>query len=117
MDSYEYAPSLTEPGVRYFLKETLKQCQEKKYKYYHFWTNIGFFIIFLCILASVLVWKQKTKKTKEEIMEDRAKQGNYVLEKIKSLQEQRKKESNMIITNLPKFESDFELLHKKFYQV
>ena len=28
-------PSLTEPGVLYFLKETLKQCNEKKLIFYN----------------------------------------------------------------------------------
>ena len=117
MDTYIYNPSLTEPGVKYFMKETLKQCQEKKIKLYYFWTNMGFFILFVGILASLLVWKQKTKKTKEEITDDRMKQRKYILEKIKTIQEKRKKEQNLIITGLPKFESDFELLHKKYYQV
>jgi hypothetical protein len=106
MDSHTYTPSLTEPGVKYFLKETLKQCQEKKIKFYYFWTNMGFLIFFIGILASLLVWKQKTKKTKEEITESRVQQRNYILEKIKGLQEKKKKENNMIITNLPTFESD-----------
>ena len=117
MDTYIYTPSLTEPGVKYFMKETLKQCQENKIKFYYFWTNIGFLILFIGILASLLVWKQQTKKSKEEIIEERMKQREYILEKIKSLHETKKKEQNMIITDLPKFESDFELLHKKFYQV
>ena len=116
MDCY-IEPSLTEPGVKYFMKETLKQCQEKKIKFYYFWTNIGFFALFISILASLLVWKQKTKKTKEEKIEDRVKQRKYILEKIKCLQEKKKKEQNMIITNLPKFESEFELMHKKYYQI
>jgi len=117
MNTYIHSPSLTEPGVKYFLKETLKQCQDKKIKLYYFWTNIGFLILFVGILASLLVWKQKTKKTKKEITDDRMSHRKYVLEKIKLIQEKKKKEQNLIITGLPKFESDFELLHKKYYQV
>ena len=30
MASFEYIPSLTEPGVRYFIGETLKNCKTKK---------------------------------------------------------------------------------------
>ena len=43
--------------------------------------------------------------------------SNDILEKIKTMQEKRKKEQNLIITGLPNFESDFELLHKKYYQL
>jgi len=40
-----------------------------------------------------------------------------VMEKIKALREERKKMNNEIITNLPKFESNFEVMHKKYYAV
>ena len=44
MTTFEYSPSLTEPGVKFFLGETLKTSRNKKdifnnkiiYKYYHF---------------------------------------------------------------------------------
>ena len=37
--------------------------------------------------------------------------------KIKALRQERRKINNEIITNLPKFESDYEVLHKKYYAV
>jgi len=37
--------------------------------------------------------------------------------KIKTLREERKKINNEIITNLPKFESNFEVMHKKYYAI
>ena len=39
---------------------------------------------------------------------------NYILNKIKQLNDKQKKEYDKMITNLPKFESDYELMHKKF---
>ena len=39
------------------------------------------------------------------------------MEQIKNVQEKKLKESQELITNIPKFESDYELLHKKFYIV
>ena len=38
-----------------------------------------------------------------------------MMTKIKSIWEEKKKERLDIITNLPKFESDFEIMHKKYY--
>ena len=38
----------------------------------------------------------------------------YILGKIKSLNEKAAKERQELITNLPNFESDYELMHKKF---
>ena len=41
---------------------------------------------------------------------------NYLLNKVKELQQEKKKDYDKMITELPKFESDFELLHKNFYK-
>jgi hypothetical protein len=111
------SPSLIEPGVKYFLKETLKQCQKKKITYYYYWWNTILFVLFLFILGSLLVWKKQTKPTKDELTAKREQQRLYILEKIKTMQEKKKKETNEIITNLPKFESDFEIMHKNYYKV
>ena len=40
----------------------------------------------------------------------------WAFERLQKRQEQRKI-NNEIITNLPKFESDYEVLHKKYYAV
>ena len=69
------------------------------------------------VLALLLVWKKKTKLSKEEITEKRALQQKYILDKIRNIREQKMKANNTIITNLPKFESDFELLHKNYYKI
>jgi hypothetical protein len=111
------SPLLIEPGVKYFLKETLKNCNKTKQNYYYFWANIGFLCLFLTVLALLLVWKKKTKLSKEEITEKRALQQKYILDKIRNIREQKMKANNTIITNLPKFESDFELLHKNYYKI
>ena len=110
-------PSLIEPGVKYFIKETLKQCQNKKTKYYYYYWNVGLFIFFLVILGSLLTWKKKTKLSKDEIMKKREQQRLYILEKIKNMQEEKRKVNAEIITNLPKFESDFEKMHKNYYKI
>ena len=57
--------------------------------------------------------QQKDCKKKEKQEKDHA----HVMSKIKAVREERKKINNEIITNLPKFESDFEVLHKKYYAV
>ena len=39
-----------------------------------------------------------------------------LLNKVKELSDKKKEEYDDMITKLPKFESDFELLHKNFYK-
>ena len=41
----------------------------------------------------------------------------YILTKIKQINEHKQKQYNNTITNLPKFESEFEKMHKNFYNI
>ena len=42
---------------------------------------------------------------------------DYFINKVRKLQADKARIYNKSITNLPKFESPFELLHKKFYKI
>ena len=50
-------------------------------------------------------------------MKKREQQRLYILEKIKNMQEEKRKVNAEIITNLPKFVSDFEKMHKNYYKI
>lgn len=112
-----YNPQLTEPGTKYFLRETLKQCHIKSTTYYNTIWNCGFLIFLILVIGMVLAYKKRHKLTPAEQKEKKEKDHVYIMTKIKSLREERKKINNEIITNLPKFESDFEIMHKKYYAV
>ena len=62
-------PMLTEPGVKYFINETLKQCHQFKEKYHNLNLNIGLLVLFFIILGILLLYKYKGKITPEEIKE------------------------------------------------
>ena len=110
-------PTLTEPGVKYFLRETLKQCNDKRTTYYNIIWNCGFFLFLLILIGVILAYRKRHKLTPEEKKEKKEKDHAHVMVKIKALREERKKMNNEIITNLPKFESSFEVMHKKYYAV
>jgi len=59
-------PTLTEPGVSYFLRSTLKRCNETKTKYFNTLWNLGLLFVFIAILGIILVYKKNTKLTDEE---------------------------------------------------
>ena len=106
--------NLIEPGVRYFLNETLKNDNknriEKKNNFFNFCLFIGFFFI----LGGFLYYKYLSRPTKKDLEERDKQKKYYILSKIKSLNEKAARERQESITNLPKFESDYELMHKKF---
>lgn len=110
-------PKLTETGVHYFLRETLKKYNTDKFNVTSLNINLLLFGILIITISSILYYKYKHKpslKKKKEI--DNLKKS-YILGKIKSLNVQKQKEYDQTITNLPKFESDYEIMHKKFYDV
>jgi len=111
------SPTLTEPGVKYFLRETLKQCHNKRATYYNIIWNCGFFLLLLILIGVILSYRKRHKLTPEEKKAKKEKDHAHVMVKIKALREERKKMNNEIITNLPKFENDFEIMHKKYYAI
>lgn len=110
-------PNLTEPGVIYFLKETLSKCNQKKSIFYNTVFNLGCLFIFISILGILLVYKKNNKLTPEEMKNKRVKSQQYMLNRIKKFRETRAKEENEIITSLPRFESNFVKLHKNYYHI
>jgi signal transduction histidine kinase len=109
-------PILTEPGVKYFLKETLKNCKLKKDMLFNKYINLGLLIFFIIIVTVLLFYKYKTRPTDEDRKKTKQLKRDYFLTRVRQLEAKKAKQLNKQITNLPKFESPFELLHKNFYK-
>ena len=110
-------PILTEPGVKYFLGETLKNCKKNKDIFNVQLFNLGLFVGFLTIVTALLVYKYKTKPGPEEMKKKERLKRDFFFNKVRKLQADKARMYNKSITNLPKFESQIELLHKKFYKI
>lgn len=114
MDLNEFSkPTLIEPGVKYFLSETLKQCRDFKNKYNNILFNISLFIFFILTLGIILLYKYKGKLTPVEKQRQCREKQQYILEKIKNFQEAKKQASQELITGLPSWDSEFDVIHKK----
>ena len=106
-------PHLIEPGVRYFLNGTLKQCREFKNKYNNIIWNISLTVGFLILLGAILLYKYKGKLTPvEKDMKNRQKQ-QYVLSKIKNFQEAKQRAQQELITGLPHWDTEYDVIHRK----
>jgi len=106
-------PILTEPGVKYFLNETLKQCHVFKEKYNNMLFNIGLTIGFFIILAILLLYKYKGKLTTEEIEQKETQKKQYILSKIRNYQETKLREQQQLITGLPHWDNEFDTINTK----
>jgi hypothetical protein len=108
-------PLLVEPGVKQFLNETLKQCREYKTTYYNLLFNVGVFLLFMFILALILIYKYKGKLSpSEKLKKDREKQ-QYILSKIKNFQDAKRLAHQELITGLPGWENEYDIIHRKIY--
>ena len=94
-------PTLTEPGVKYFLSQTLKQCHIVKNNFNNIVINVVLFASFVVALGIILLYKYKGKLTPlEKDRKDKEKQ-QYILSKIKHVEESNKRARQELITGLP----------------
>jgi len=108
-------PTLVEPGVKYFLSHSLKQCHIIKDKFHNTIFNIGLLIGFLIILGLILLYKYKGRLTPVEIEKKNKDKQQYILSKIKNFQEAKKRAHQELITGLPSWESEHDLINNKMY--
>jgi cytoskeletal protein RodZ len=106
MDMDNFKPNLVEPGVKYFLSETLKQTHLFRLKHYNSIYNVGLLCAFLLILGIILFVKFKGRLTVLEKEKKEQDKKQYILSKIKKLQEMKKQAHQELITGLPHWEKD-----------
>ena len=104
-------PMLTEPGVKYFINETLKQCHHFKEKHQNMIFNIVLLVSFFIILGILLLYKYKGKLTPEEIEQKDLLKKQYILSKIRNFQDAKIKAQQELITGLPHWENEFDIIN------
>jgi len=105
-------PALTEPGVKYFLHQTLKQCHVVREKFHNTVFNIGLFLAFLIILGLILLYKYKGKLTPVEIERKNKEKQQYILSKIQNFEQAKRKASQELITGLPAWENEYDIIKR-----
>lgn len=106
-------PALTEPGVKYFLHNTLKQCHIIRDNFHNMVFNIGLLIGFLLILGLILFYKYKGKLNPVEIERKNKEKQQYILSKIQKFQLAKRTAQQELITGLPAWESEYDIIHSK----
>ena len=106
-------PVLTEPGVKYFLHQTLKQCHTVRNNFHVMVFNIGLFIAFLLVLGLILLYKYKGKLSPVELERKNKEKQQYILSKIQNLQQAKRIAHQELITGLPEWESEYDIIHSK----
>ena len=107
-------PNLIEPGTRYFLDATLKQCRKFKEKYNYYLFNISALVFLIGLLATIMIIMYKGKLTPLEKAQRSKEKKEYILTKIKGLQDIKRQKRQELITNLPKWNSDVSIQRKLY---
>ena len=107
-------PNLIEPGMKYFIKESLKNCNKFKHSYNNYVINLTLFIVFIAILGIFLFIRYKGKLTPLEKENKLNEQRSYILSKIKQSQDIKRQKSQELVTNLPKFD-EYDYNNNKYY--
>jgi hypothetical protein len=106
-------PILIEPGVKYFLSETLKQCKDFKEKYYNTIFNISLAAFLFLLIFVILFFKYKGKLTPSEKESKNREKQQYILSKIKNYQDTKLRAQQNLITGLPNWNNEYDYFHQK----
>jgi len=112
------APCLTEPGVKYFLSGTLKECRKFKDRHISIFFNIGMIILFVFVVGGFMIFKYKGKLTGAEIAQKNRVKQEYIVSKLQQLALYKQNQSESLITNLPTWDNHPEtaILQRKIYR-
>jgi hypothetical protein len=101
-------PILTEPGVKYFMNEVLKTCNERKSLFTNSIFNLVLFLLFVLVVGGFLYYKYRGKLKPEEKEAKLREQKQDVLARLNALNikiESTKKGGANMITDLPMWDA------------
>ena len=119
MESIKYfRPRLIEPGMKYFINASLEQCHRFKHTHYNFLYNLGLFISFVIVISIVLYYKYKIKNNQKLQEEKKRQQKEYVLNKLRFMQDYKNIQVSNLMTDLPTWQNNPEVqfYNRKIYR-
>ena len=102
-------PTLVEPGVKYFLGETLKNCRQIKDKYINVIFNIGAVLILLLCLGLFFYARYKGRMNPQELKKKELQKQHYIMSKIRNFHDA-KSSSSGGITGIQGYQSGHDIL-------
>jgi hypothetical protein len=111
-------PRLIEPGIKYYINASLEQCHLIKHKYYNFVYNLGLFISFTLLVCAILYYKYTIKHNTKLQLEKQKQESEYILNKLKFMQDYRNTQVSTLVTDLPTWQNNPEVqfYNRKIYR-
>lgn len=92
-------PNLIEPGAKYFIGSSLKECRKFKDKYISFFFNLGMTFVLILTVASVLAYRYKGNISQSELELKHRKKKEYIISKLHQISSMRQNKN--MITDIP----------------
>jgi len=102
-------PNLTEPGVKYWLSQNLKDCKRFRDKHIGYVYNLVMFGVLILLVAGFLTYKYKGHISPEELEYKDTQQKEYILSKLQQLALYKKQSNTNMITDLPMWDKEAAL--------
>lgn len=96
--------SLTEPKIKFFISNALKECRQFKERHINLFFNIFMFLLFVIFISGFLIYKYKGKLTNKEMIIRNNQKKEYIISKLRKMSLDKNKQSENIITDLPIFD-------------
>ena len=102
-------PALCEPGVKYFIGGSLKECHKFKERHTSMLFNIAMTFVFVAAVSGFLVYRYKGRLTPSEMAVKNRKKQEYIVSKLQMLSAIKQQKSQNMITNLPSWHDNPEV--------
>lgn len=104
-------PILTEPGVKYWLSQTLKECRGFKDKHISFIYNIIMLILLVLVVSGFLFYKYKGNISPDELAEKNKQKQEFIVSKLQQLALYK----NQNVNNMYGHHSEYDDFSRKIY--
>lgn len=110
-------PSLTEPGVKYWMNQSLKECRKFKDKNINYIFNIGMSVALAFCIITFLYYNYKGNIPQSEVARKNRIKQEYIVSKLQQLALVKKQKSSTMLTDLPTWDDHPEIavLNRKLY--
>ena len=110
-------PTLTEPGMKYWLSQSLREMRRFKDRNLTIIFNFSMTIALIAVISGFLIFKYKGKLTPAEMAAKERKKNEYLISKLAKIGETKRKINETMITDLPVWSNhpEVEILDRKIY--
>jgi hypothetical protein len=109
-------PLLVEGGFKQFINQSLKHCRTIRQEYINNVFNLSLLFFLILGIFAFLYYNYKGKLSEEEMKEREKKKEQYILTRIKNYQDDKRRNSQKLISGLPHWSNEYDDIYKNKYQ-